>query len=250
MQLLQSLEGDISVFADVAASALARQQPVRVPCCTGWDVRDLVVHVGALHSLVARWTTDGRRPDAWDSAPADGEDPVAWLRRCSARLLDAVATVSPKTPCSTWSPYDQTIGFWVRRMAHETAVHRVDLEQAMGIDWRINPVVAVDGIEEALTLWLTGRMPPGLTGSGRTVRLYAYNSDEDTLFDRVIRPYGESVHFSPYERGQPVDAELSGPVEAVWAWAWGRDDDAHPVVVDGDIGAVDELRGALAAAQQ
>jgi uncharacterized protein (TIGR03083 family) len=213
-------------------------------------VRELVIHVGSLHSLVARWVTDSRRPDAWDSSPASGEDPVAWLRRSSARLLDAVGTVDSATPCSTWSAYDQSVGFWVRRMAHETAVHRVDLEQALGIDWRIDADVAVDGIDEVLTLWLTGRMPPGLTGSGRAVRLLAYDSDEDTLVDRVIRPYGQSVHFSAYEHGQPVDAELSGPVEAVWAWCWGREDEAHPVVVDGDIGAVDELRGALAAAEQ
>jgi uncharacterized protein (TIGR03083 family) len=253
MELLQSLEADISVFTDVATSALAHHQSIRVPCCPGWDVRELVVHVGKFHSLVARWVTDGRRPDAWDSMPADHEDPVAWLRRCSARLLDAVGTVDPATPCSTWSPSDQSVGFWVRRMAHETAVHRVDLEQALGIDWRMDPDVAVDGIDEVLTLWLTGHMPPGLTGSGRTVRLRAYAPDGDTVVDRVIRPYRELVHFSPYERGQRVDAELSGPVEAVWAWCWGRldtDDEAHPLVVEGDIGAVDELRGALAAAEQ
>jgi MDMPI C-terminal domain len=132
-------------------------------------------------------------------------------------------------------------------------VHRVDLEQSLGIDWRIDPDVAVDGIDEVLTLWLTGRMPPGLTGSGRAVRLQAWGPDDDSLVDRVIRPYGQSVHFSPYEPGQRVDAELSGPVDAVWAWCWGRvdsNDPAHPVVIEGDIGAVDELRGALAAAEQ
>ena len=96
-------------------------------------------------------------------------------------------------------------------------------------------------------------MPPGLTGSGRTVRLRAYDSDDGTVADRVVRPYGQSVHFSAYEPAQRVDAELSGPVESVWAWCWGRvdsSDAAHPVVVEGDIGAVDELRGALAAAEQ
>ena len=85
------------------------------------------------------------------------------------------------------------------------------------------------------------------------MRLCAYNSHDATVVDRVVRPYGESVHFSPYEQGLQVDAELSGPVEAVWAWCWGREDSndpAHPLVVEGDIGAVDELRGALAAAEQ
>jgi uncharacterized protein (TIGR03083 family) len=250
MDLLHSLESDVAVLGNVAASALAHQRSVRVPCCPGWDVKELVCHVGRIHSLVAQWVTDGRRPDTWDSAPAENDDPVEWLRRCSARLLDAITTVDGDTPCSTWSPYDQSVGFWVRRMAHETAVHRVDLEQALDIEWRLDAEVAADGIDEALTLWLTGRTPAGLTGSGRAVRLTAYGTEDNAVLDRVVRPYGESVHFRPYEPGVRVEAALSGPADAVWAWTWGRSDEAHPVALEGDVGAVDELRGLLAAAQQ
>src|SRR3954454_18697149 len=120
MELLVSLESDIALFHSLAATALAHDRDVPVTCCDGWTISNLVQHVGSLHSLVAEWVTTGRRPDVWDSEP-DG-DPLEWLARCSARLLDAVGTVDPKTPASTWSPYDQSVGFWVRRMAHETAV--------------------------------------------------------------------------------------------------------------------------------
>jgi hypothetical protein len=135
-------------------------------------------------------------------------------------------------------------------MAHETLVHRVDLEQALGIDWRVDADIAADGIDEVLTLWLTGRLPTGLTGSGRTVRLLALGAEDNVVVDRVVRPFDTSVHFSSYQPEVGADAEVSGPADAVWAWAWGRSDARHPVSCVGDIGAVDELRGALAAAEQ
>lgn len=247
--LLTSLESDIAVFSSVAATALGTADPV-VPCCPGWAVSDLVSHLAVFHALVAEWVTVGRRPTSWEREPPKGLDLVEWQRRSSARLLDAVGTVDPATPTSTWSPYDQSVGFWVRRMAHETAVHRVDLEQSLGIDWQIDPVVAVDGIDEVFTLWITGRMPVGFVGSGRSVRVLAYGPEDNALFDRVIRPFQELVHFAPYEQGMRVDAEVSGPASAMWAWCWGRTDTAHPVEVVGDADAVGELRETLAAAEQ
>ncbi|BEP12989.1 maleylpyruvate isomerase family mycothiol-dependent enzyme [Acidothermaceae bacterium B102] len=242
--LLTSLESDSAVFHSVAATALGKGD-APVLCCAGWTVSSLVQHLGSIHSLVAEWVTTGRRPDTWDSVPSG--DSLDWLARCSARLLDAVATVDPLTPCSTWSPYDQSIGFWVRRMAHETAVHRVDLQQSLGIDWEVPPIVAVDGIDEVLTLWLGGRMPTGLTGSGRATRLTAYGPEDEVLVDQLVRPYGDLVHFCPYEQGMAVDATVSGPADALWAWCWGRSDADHPVEIIGDAS---ELRAILAAAEQ
>lgn len=46
------------------------------------------------------------------------------------------------------------LAFWIRRMAHETAVHRVDAAQAVGERWRVDPELAADGVAEALELWL------------------------------------------------------------------------------------------------
>ena len=248
--MLTSLESDIAVFGSISATALAAGRDPDVPCCPGWRVSDLIGHVAALHSLVAEWVTNGRRPDTWQREPLPGQSLHDWVRAGSDRLLDAVATVDHATPSSTWSPYDQSVGFWVRRMAHETVVHRVDLEQSLGIDWAVDPLVAVDGIDEVLTLWLSGRMPHGRTGSGRTVRVRAFGAEDDPVLDQVVRPYDSSVHFCAYEPGVRVDTEVSGPASAVWAWCWGRTDDAHPVEVVGDPDAAGELREILALAEQ
>ena len=42
------------------------------------------------------------------------------------------ARFDPAAPSWTWWPDDQTAGFWLRRMAQETAVHRVDVELPLG----------------------------------------------------------------------------------------------------------------------
>lgn len=248
--LLTSLESDLAVFSSLAGTAVAAGHDPAVPSCAGWALSDLVSHLAVFHALVAEWVTVGRRPTSWEHEPPEGLDVVEWQRRCSARLLDAVGTVDPATPTSTWSPYDQSVGFWVRRMAHETLVHRVDLEQSLGVDWSVDPLVAVDGIDEVLTLWLTGRMPVGMTGTERSIRVLARGPEDNTVVDQVVRPFGDLVHFAPYEIGVPVDAEVSGPAASVWAWCWGRGDVAHPVEVTGDADAVAELRAILAAAEQ
>ena len=76
------------------------------------------------------------------------------LHRAFEALSDEFDAHDPAEPTWTWFPPDQTVGFWIRRMAHETAIHRYDAELAVG---RTTPVVgdlALDGVDEALTVIL------------------------------------------------------------------------------------------------
>jgi uncharacterized protein (TIGR03083 family) len=60
--------------------------------------------------------------------------------------------------------------FWPRRVVHETAVHRADAELALGVEPRIDPAVAVDGVGELLENLPRSRP---LRGSGEQLRLAA-----------------------------------------------------------------------------
>lgn len=62
----------------------------------------------------------------------DGE-PLALLDGAFTELLAEFAAHSPDDPAGTWYGPDQSVGFWIRRMAHETAIHRIDAEIAAGI---------------------------------------------------------------------------------------------------------------------
>jgi uncharacterized protein (TIGR03083 family) len=74
-------------------------------------------------------------------------------------------------PAWTWAP-DGTVGFWQRRQAHETAIHRVDAELAAGPPTPVPAALAADGIDEwlALLAFRPGAEPP--SGDGETLHLH------------------------------------------------------------------------------
>jgi len=47
---------------------------------------------------------------------------VALLDRSYAALVGELTTRDPSDPGGTWYEPDPTVGFWVRRMAHERAL--------------------------------------------------------------------------------------------------------------------------------
>src|SRR5207248_9867186 len=97
--------------------------------------------------------------DEWIRGPAPGQSLAVYLRSGIAPLLTELAARDPDDSCPTWWPADQTYGFWRRRMAHETTVHRVDVQGALGpvVD-PITEEIALDGIDEVLTLWFEHRL--------------------------------------------------------------------------------------------
>src|SRR5262249_46021751 len=108
----------------------------RVPSCEEWTVADLLEHIGYVH----RWAAANldrapgdpyvRSREMGIAAPGAGALP-SWVRDGAPALADALAARPSNTPAWTWLP-PPTNGFWRRRQAHETAVHRVDAQLAAG----------------------------------------------------------------------------------------------------------------------
>jgi uncharacterized protein (TIGR03083 family) len=72
-----------------------------------------------------------------------------WLRSGGHSLIETLRSADPDEPMWAWGA-DQHVRFWARRQLHETLVHRIDLELAMGTTSRIEPVFAVDAVDEFL----------------------------------------------------------------------------------------------------
>ncbi len=137
----------------LAAARLGLDEPV--PTCEGWDVRRVVRHLGRVYhyaaSCVADRATDdpGRPPAASDSV-----DPVAWCADALEEVVDALASTEPAAPVWNWSATAQTAAFWARRMAHESAVHRWDVQNAHGLPVPIAADLATDAITELVDVLL------------------------------------------------------------------------------------------------
>jgi uncharacterized protein (TIGR03083 family) len=150
----------------------------------------------------------------------------------------------PSTPSATWWPPDQTVGFWARRMAHETAVHRVDAELATGVaDPTVDPDLAVDGIDEILDLMLAGDWSeePHDASTGQRVAVATAGGT------RLITLEPESVAVS--REVDRADARIEGDPSSVLLWLWGRVPDER-IERSGDLDAIRVLRSRLAIATQ
>lgn len=138
-----------------------------VPTCPGWTVGELLRHLGSVYRAALAWLVGGSRPREWQRAPGPAESVHDYLRGGYEALHDELARHAPDEGAPTWWPADTTYGFWRRRMAHETTIHRVDIQTAAGVDpSEVAEDVAVDGIDEVLTLWFGQRLATiGLTGT-------------------------------------------------------------------------------------
>lgn len=233
------------VLADgrrLAVAATARLG-ADVPSCPGWTVRDLVHHVAQVYEHKIACTLLRRAPDPWPPEwPAD-RDPIEWFADAHGRLLEMFERSDPGTPSATWWPPDQTVGFWARRMAHETAVHRADAELAAGAPTPIDPDLATDGVDEILHLMLAGDWSEDPDDAARGQRI-AVSTGGGTWIVELAR---EAV--TVVEGDGPRDASVEGDPSDVVLWLWGRAGDDH-VTRSGDAEALRVLRARLVLATQ
>jgi uncharacterized protein (TIGR03083 family) len=141
--------GDLLSFADPATP---------VGSCPGWQVRDLIEHLGGVH----RWTTEivrtGERVRFPDTAA--GDDLAKWFTGGAEALTRTLTDADPARPCWTLASPEQ-VGFWSRRQAHEAVIHRWDLATAIGASAALDPALAVDGIDEAVFMFFPRQIELG-----------------------------------------------------------------------------------------
>jgi uncharacterized protein (TIGR03083 family) len=255
-RFLECLAGDYGRMRSIVPGYLE----ARVPPCPEWAVGDMVRHVGTvyLHKVVTM--REGHRPTQWPPAGLNDEEPVALLDRAYAELVREFSQRGPEEVSETFYEPDQSVGFWVRRMAQETVIHRIDAE--LGVGAPVAPIgddLAIDGIDELLRVFVAYDVK-------KWGEDYAEVLDGSPGWSYAINTGGVSwlVGSSPGRfsvGGGPgmtvpdvcrTDVTVSGTPAALLRWVWNREaaDEASAVTIEGDQDALAEFRRCVVIATQ
>jgi uncharacterized protein (TIGR03083 family) len=238
-EYLAHLQADFDALLAAAEDDL----DAAVPGCPGWDVRALLSHVlGVYRHKCAALRTDAAPPprdDEWGAVPA-GADIRDELKAAYADLVGHLEARDADDATWSWWPAEQTVGFWQRRMAQETTVHRWDAESALdGPDGAgdIPQELAADGVDELLG-WL--RWPwdddPQEDAVGQRVLVAA---DDHSWTVTLNRTSVEVVGGAG-----AAEALVAGPSSGMLLHLWGRPGE-HGVATTGDETALRLLRERL-----
>jgi uncharacterized protein (TIGR03083 family) len=227
------------------ADALPDVDPAApVPTCPEWTYAYLIRHLGLAHRWAAliverRATAPVRQKDTPDRELPDGpEAQAAWLMAGAAGLASAVRDAGPDAPVWSWSA-NRCAGMWIRRMVHETVVHRADVELGVGRPYPLDADLAVDGVTEFLELLREPSMVEyrpvlrELGGDGQTLHFHATDEPSGEWLVRRT-PDGPVV-----ERGHAKgDVAVRGPARDLLLVLYGRVPPDR-VEVLGDAGLLD-----------
>jgi uncharacterized protein (TIGR03083 family) len=230
------------------AAAVAEAGPdAAVPACPDWVVRDLVHHVGRVHRWAGAIVAGGcTRPGDVDFETVGGPLPedrelVEWYVGGHRALVDALEAAPADLQCWSFLASPSPLAFWARRQSHETAVHRVDAEQAAG---RVVPsystAFAADGLDELLT----GFVPRLRTGRGdeesgppATIRIECTDDGARWLVSIGAERPTTACEPPGSEPQGAVDCTVRGRAEDLYLALWNRGNTAA-LTVQGDPGVM------------
>ena len=203
----------------LVASARTAGYAAPVPTCPDWDVRALVKHVTRVLQrttvLVGEAHEDLPPRELWADVPTD-DTAIDHLDDVVTTLVATLGAADPATPCWNFTGHDTVAAFWMRRMANELTVHRVDADRAAGGGTPVQPDRGVDGVDELLTVllpYVAGRIeaPPDAG-----FHLHATDADGEWL--TVFRD-GVPTTTREHAKG---DLAVRGPAGSLLLWANNR----------------------------
>jgi len=263
---LEGLRAALLAFVRYADRA-GLQAPV--PTTPDWTVRQLVAHQGMVHRWAAA-TIRGGQIDQ-DQVEREGRkavDPLDWLRDGAIEVVQAISEAPDDLDAVVFlKDAPPAKRFWARRQCHETTIHAIDaLSAALGRypkadDTWIDPELAVDGIDELLTGFITRPKSRLRSEEPMTISVQptdadrawlVHLSDQPAVTERVVStlrdgsslassgqakstggvvstiPTGGAVSTGGGGGGDDADVVLKGPAVALYLTLWNRSDEVAP----------------------
>jgi uncharacterized protein (TIGR03083 family) len=222
------------------AAAASAGPDAAVPSCPGWTVRDLVRHLGGVH----RWATSIVATPRTEPWPVDLEEVVGswpddatlldWFDDGCQGLAAALERARPDLACWTFLRAPSPLAMWARRQAHETAMHRVDVELAAGAQvTQFTAPFAADGVDELLTCFITRGSSALRADEPRTLGVRCTDAADNWL----VRIGPDAARTTPIGTDTP-DCTLSGRAADIHLALWSRPELAA-LAIEGDESVLD-----------
>ncbi|MGP3633909.1 maleylpyruvate isomerase family mycothiol-dependent enzyme [Streptomyces sp. 24-1644] len=224
MEIAEHIKSLSDAGLSLAAAAEKAGPGAAVPTCPDWQVRHLLRHTGMVHRWATAFVVEGHttyHPDGGEP-DLDGPELLAWFREGHGLLVEALTTAPADLDCWSFMPAPSPSAFWARRQAHETTVHRVDAESALG--GPLSPVgeaLALDGIDELLTCFHARPKSRVRTDIPCTLRVRATDADAAWTVRLSAEP-PQAVRDENSCEPTPADCELSGTAEQLYLVLWNR----------------------------
>ncbi|MEE3275357.1 MAG: maleylpyruvate isomerase N-terminal domain-containing protein, partial [Actinomycetota bacterium] len=143
----------LAVDGRALLAAVEAAPDAQVAACPEWTNIRLAEHVAMVWNFAITQVESGDVSGPQRPSPDPGESMSGLLDRTVAFLADA----DLDAPAWNWTD-DHRAGWWCRRMAHETSVHRWDAQEAAGTLEPIDAELAADGVTELAEVGLRSRL--------------------------------------------------------------------------------------------
>ncbi|MET7714794.1 maleylpyruvate isomerase family mycothiol-dependent enzyme [Streptomyces sp. NPDC005407] len=204
-----------------------------VPSCPGWNLGQLLRHLGGGHRWVetivrTRATAPPSDERLRDLSGYTDEDPAVlgpWLAEGAGQLAQTLRAAGPDAQMWTAVP-GRTPVFWARRFAHETLIHRADAALAVGAEFTAEEEVAVDAVDEWMEL---GSLPQifeyhpeqrELLGPGRTLHFHATDTEPQLAAEWLMDLTGDKIAWRRAHEKAAV--AVRGPLTELLLVVYGR----------------------------
>lgn len=236
---LEHFVRETTAFHRAALLAAASGAPLPVPSCPDWNTSDLVRHLGRVHRLVNHIIVERLDEMPQDrntpfAAPDDAtpDDLADWFAEGAMALAETFSRTDPETAAWTWRG-EPGVSYWLRMQTVEAAVHRWDLEGAIGSPQPVDKDLAADGMAQFLDVVLPFRRAlktvPPMKGESFRFR----QTDGSGVWSIALDPDGPR----PLGDDEAADVELSGTASDLLLFLWHRVP-GEPLLTSGDAKAL------------
>ncbi|WP_194923450.1 maleylpyruvate isomerase family mycothiol-dependent enzyme [Catenulispora pinisilvae] len=201
--LCSELDAYAGLLVGLTKDDLDRQ----VAACAPWTLYELTDHLGNGNLWATTAVQEGHgRNDQERTAPHDPASLHTWFLSTVDQITTALDADAGTEAWTFSSLMPRTVGFWQRRRAHETRMHRWDAQNALGTAEALDPPFAADAVTEVFELFAPRMVKRGLA------------AEPQTALKLNATDVGRSWTYGP---GEPV-SEVAGAASDLALLLWNR----------------------------